>query len=151
MSTKRFFKTGNASRRYRKDGFVFDFEPLFFSGGSWLGTLVVDDGKQAESLAKFGPPVYEIEEAEYEELKKKLNSNNLVSSQPQPQTNESESSEPESAPSVAESLESELGFSKVKEDSDIPEEAKPKNQPMPQEPETFSGEDQEQESLGLED
>jgi len=114
MSEKRYFKTGNANRTYKTAEGPFEFEKLLYQNGTWLGVLELDDGKRAEALKKVGPPVYEIGESEFLELKKKPNSNSHLSEEVV-SSMETETTEPEkegSAPTAVEDLEEELDFKK---------------------------------------
>jgi hypothetical protein len=115
-SITRYFYTGNASRTYKKSGLVFTFDPLEFSGGSWSGTLAVENPEQAEVLASFGPPVKEVKEAEYTQLKKKLTTNLKPSSYEQPSEKQPEK---QAAPPVVNDVSDELSFSKVGTDEDV--------------------------------
>lgn len=109
MSSK-FFKTGNATRSYKKDGLVFNFEPLIFANGTWIGALEEKDEERAAVLADYGPPVKEITEEEFLELKKKPNLNSHISEISEPTQTEPTQTEQEVAPAVEGSLEDSLDF-----------------------------------------
>ncbi len=66
----RYFYTGNATRPYRRGGFIFTFESIGLVAGQRPGILEVSEDKAAEALAGFGPPVEEVTGAEFEALKK---------------------------------------------------------------------------------
>tara|TARA_Y100000310_G_scaffold175913_1_gene176044 strand:- start:13752 stop:14093 length:342 start_codon:yes stop_codon:yes gene_type:complete len=66
----RYFRTTNATRTYRVNGYSFTFDKLAYASGSWSGTLAVS-GDQGEALASHGAPVVEISQTEYNDLKKK--------------------------------------------------------------------------------
>jgi len=109
--SQKYFRTGNAVRKYKKDGIVVEFEPLVFEQGSWIGALSLDEeSREARMLADFGPPVTEITAVEYDQLKKKPSSSSTSSSvmPEEPETTEEES--PSKANHVAASLEDEIGY-----------------------------------------
>lgn len=114
----RFFKTGNATRPYKKDGLIFEFEPLVYASGTWIGALEEGREERAEIIASYGPPVSEISEAEFLDLKKKLNKNSHIS-----EVSEAKETEPtkteEDAPVAVESLEDELDFRAPPAEDDI--------------------------------
>ena len=67
----RYFRTSNATRKYKVGTYVFSFEKLSFASGAWMGVAEIDDEESGEALASYGPPVVEIDEKEYTDLKKK--------------------------------------------------------------------------------
>lgn len=111
MSLKHF-KTGNALRKYKKDGVVVEFEPLLYSEGSWVGVASFEEGtREAELLENFGPPVKSISASECESLKKKLKTNSPSSPDlPLTQEEDQEEETVSKEKHVADSVETELGF-----------------------------------------
>lgn len=115
----KYFKTGNASRLYKKDKLTFEFERISYQSGSWLGVLAEPDEERAEVLISYGPPVKEITETEYNELKKKPNSTSHISVVSEPTPTEPEKPEEEVVPDAVENLEDELDFRTAPEDIDV--------------------------------
>ena len=109
---KRWFRTSNATRKYKIGNHGFEFDKLSYSSGSWSGVLEVTDS-QGDQLASYGSPVVEISEEVYLNLKKKK----LMQSQhigqgisPVPlNTKEMQNSSQEQV--VVEDLEAEMGYS----------------------------------------
>lgn len=91
----RYFKTKNASRRFKAGDLAFQFEPVEQVGGSWLGLLAVDSESAANSLAEARfPQISEITFEEFESLKKKPKSLPQSYREPRPP-------EPSSPPALA--------------------------------------------------
>lgn len=65
----RYFQAFVTARPVEAGGQSFIFERIEPMGGSWLGVLAVDDPVAANKLAEAG---YEIDEARYDALKKKV-------------------------------------------------------------------------------
>lgn len=65
----RYFQAFVTARPIVVDGQSFTFERVEPMGGSWLGVLAVDDPVAANKLAAAG---YEIDQARYDSLKKKV-------------------------------------------------------------------------------
>ena len=79
----RYFITTNASLPYQAGGISFIFEPVAQRGGSWLGVLALDTPSEASILLSAGfSGVAEINEARYDDLKKKLAASRTSSSAP---------------------------------------------------------------------
>lgn len=130
MSLK-YFKTGNASRRYKKDNITVEFEPLIFEQGSWVGAISFEENSpSAKALSGFGPPVTEISEAEFNRLKKKPMMNSTDSSEVLSETTPAEETPSRENP-VADSLDEEIGYGSPKDSVDAPEKAKASPPPPP--------------------
>lgn len=130
---KRYFRTGNANRPYKKEGHIFEFERIEFQSGTWLGVSVETDETRADVLKGFGGPVAEISENEYKELKKKLNSRSGGYVQPVPDPAGAPKQEKEEVLAVEGDLEQELTFrAPPKSDGKDPEEASPAPKAKPQ-------------------
>lgn len=109
---KKYFKTGNASRTFKTKDHAFRFERLIFDNGAWLGVYETEDEAEAKVLASYGPPIHEINESEYSELKKKPNLS-YVQSEEEATSEEEEPEQEENAPTApVEDLEEELDFRK---------------------------------------
>ena len=65
----KYFRTTNATRLYRAGDKSFKFEPVALISSSWVGVYVADED-EAE-LLKGIPQISEIDEAEFNSLKKK--------------------------------------------------------------------------------
>lgn len=77
----RYFKTSNASRRYTVGKNHFTFEAVEQSGGTWSGVLAIEDDAAADELAGANiPQIEEINQEEYDEVKKKLPTSTPASS-----------------------------------------------------------------------
>lgn len=67
----RYFRTGNASRPYNVSGKMVYFESTGRSpGGGTFGIYGTSDESLASAIASYGPPIYEIQQDQYDELKK---------------------------------------------------------------------------------
>ena len=105
----RYFRTSNATRNYKTQGGAFTFERLAFGNGSWSGVIDVDDDA-GEHLAIYGPPIVEILETEYIELKKK---NGKYFPHTEQVSQKSQEVEKQQEENVVEDLESEIPLVKV--------------------------------------